>query len=615
MWAGSAVLRRRGNRPGRGPSSEFRVVGGRIRRPWDRDRDMRVQGKRLATFKMLATVLLSCDVAACFVNVVGNVVGICGLSKRGEHGVPVGHCRLGLAVGVSKARAQRSFPGALGAMRMSDKGTTKGRGSVLDGAVSFFANAVGIDFMTAEERAAKEVEEGATAGGMSAEEEEEQGQDLEAARRKLEYEGKVAGLGQNFREIKEMLSTTAEEGGGIDDREEQFRQCLERSKFLIQSLCMWVPEDGTSRAATGNVSLPDAHCMALDFIGVLQADAKKRDPKLASCFKWLPKKLGLSPLISIVGKGGSPSYRTPREMRLACRDVERGVSEAVHLVATHAYLRGSNSQGDYVDSCRSGLEHINVRDRHAAVMLLSAYFRLLTSATSARQPVWGDFKKRFPSDFGHSTASARAAYPLLEIPVRRWTEATGLGSVDTVKLVERLTRADPLGDTCEGMQRWAVSEGLLSRVDRSAARAARQSDTGETVAEGGAPESRIRSGALKHQLMRELTGAAPALVQGVDTDQWKQVCGSTIYFFESLVSNEPTRMNGGRWRLSPASCILVPLLVHVLHCTIITCPASPAPASAGEAGLTTLNSLNDPRPLNRAREAGLITLNLATLNP
>jgi len=451
-----------------------------------------------------------------FVNVPGNFAGIGSLgTKGGGLRVPLGRCRLG-----GKARVSRGWPGALDVMRMSNK-ATKGEGSVLDGAVSFFANAVGIDFMTAEERAAKEEEVGA-AGGKKVkeeEEEEEEGQDLETTRRKIEYGGKVARLEQDFLLVRELLAAIVESDDGAR-REEQFRLCLEKSKFLIQSLCMWVPEGGPPQAAAGNVSLPDAHCMALDFVSTLQADAKERDPKLASCFKWLPKKLGLSPLMSIIGRGGTPSYRTPREMRLACRDVERGVSEAVHLVATHACLSRGSSQGDYVDSCRSGLEHINVRDRHAAIMLLSAYFRMLPLATGSARPVWGDFKKRFPSDFGHSTASARAAYPLLEIPARQWSEATGMEGVDTVKLIERLTRADPLGDTCEGMQRWAVSEGLLSRVDRNAARAASRPDP---VGEGEAQKSSIRRAALRHQLMRELTGAAPALVQGVDTDQWKQV--------------------------------------------------------------------------------------------
>jgi hypothetical protein len=499
------------------------------REPLGAGGEMRMRGGRgLVTFSVIAIVVLSsCDVAVTFVNVPGKFAGIGSLSSRGGGlRVPLGCRRLRLE---GKARASsRGLPGALGVVRMSNK-ATKGEGSILDGAVSFFANAVGIDFMTAEERAAKEKEVEAAGGTKVKEEkekeqeqEQEEGQDLETARRRIEYDGKVARLEQDFLQVRELLAAMEESDDGAR-RKEQFRLCLERSKFLIQSLCMWVPEGGAPQAAVGNISLPDAHCRALDFVSTLQADAKERDPKLASCFKWLPKKLGLSPLMSIIGRGGTPSYRTPREMRLACRDVERGVSEAVHLVATHACLSRGSSQGDYVDSCRSGLEHINVRDRHAAVMLLSAYFRLLPSATGSTRPVWGDFKKRFPSDFGHSTASARAAYPLLEIPARQWSEATGMGGVDTVRLMERLTRADPLGDTCEGMQRWAVSEGLLSRVDRNAARAARRADPGETAGEGEAQTSNVRRAALKHQLMRELTGAAPALVQGVDTDQWKQV--------------------------------------------------------------------------------------------
>jgi hypothetical protein len=66
-----------------------------------------------------------------------------------------------------------------------------------------------------------------------------------------------------------------------------------------------------------------------------------------------------------------------------------------------------------------------------------------------------------------------------------------------VGLLERLSRADALGSTCEGMQRWAVDEVLGGIVSKEAAREARKKirAAGETGAI-----------TLTHQLMRELIG-------------------------------------------------------------------------------------------------------------
>lgn len=65
------------------------------------------------------------------------------------------------------------------------------------------------------------------------------------------------------------------------------------------------------------------------------------------------------------------------------------------ILSPNAFV--DNYMQDYVISCRTAMEHVVVRDRHAAVMLHSAYFRLLPAARDHTPPLAQYFKTKFPT--------------------------------------------------------------------------------------------------------------------------------------------------------------------------------------------------------------------------
>jgi hypothetical protein len=71
-----------------------------------------------------------------------------------------------------------------------------------------------------------------------------------------------------------------------------------------------------------------------------------RDGTLSSSLKWIPKKLGLNPLMSRVAKdssaaSGATASANTRELAALCRDIERAVSETIVVSGTCAMLPGT----------------------------------------------------------------------------------------------------------------------------------------------------------------------------------------------------------------------------------------------------------------------------------
>jgi len=135
-----------------------------------------------------------------------------------------------------------------------------------------------------------------------------------------------------------------------------------------------------------------------------------RDGTLSSSLKWIPKKLGLNPLMSRVAKdssaaSGATASANTRELAALCRDIERAVSETIVVSGTCAMLPGTQftcftctnvqiltqlpddgTRTDFLETIRPMLEHTPAKSRHQTLMAVSGFFRADSEQAGAKIP-------------------------------------------------------------------------------------------------------------------------------------------------------------------------------------------------------------------------------------
>ena len=234
-----------------------------------------------------------------------------------------------------------------------------------------------------------------------------------------------------------------------------------------------------------NFTLPASHVAALRFASDCRT---AREGKLSSALKWIPKKLGLNPLISVLAKDEPPVFPGERELLAMCRDIERAVSETLIVAGTCAMVPDDSTRTDFLETIRPILEHTATKDRHQALLAISGYFRAHTAdAGVLRRPlptITSAWKKSFPNDFICAVSPARAALPFLLVAARQdalaavqadggaRNDSAALTAVDAadaacVHVVARLLEADSAGYTLGAIQQWAAAQAVEATIDLS----------------------------------------------------------------------------------------------------------------------------------------------------
>jgi len=223
-----------------------------------------------------------------------------------------------------------------------------------------------------------------------------------------------------------------------------------------------------------NLKLPASHVAALSFVH----ECRARSGATSSALKWIPKKLGLSSLVSALARGDAgPTFKGDRELSAMSRDIERAVSETLIVAGTHAMLPDEGTRADFLDTIRPMLEHTPVKFRHETLLAISGYFRAAPDAGGVFRrplpPVSASWAAFFPKDLTCATWPARAALPFLLVVARQEALASvqGRGSVDAAAAVEmadkasvhavaRLLEADTAGYALGALARWAARQAV-----------------------------------------------------------------------------------------------------------------------------------------------------------